>query len=172
LSGSYQSGNNNNGKKKTGSDEAPRDNNGRSKRGGAPTKLWVPFVVILGALVGVVVFFLTAPVIFVPSRSLIPLAQEILTIIAVHIILSTIAITLLVSLIVVYVRTYSQTRANFILGLLAVLFALLLQNLLDYPLATGLGAPGSGPFPREFFPPIADIFTIIAYAVFLYLSLE
>ena len=51
-----------------------------------------------------------------------------------HIILSTIGMALLVALILVYARTYQQTKANFILGLLVVLFALLLQSLLTYPL--------------------------------------
>ncbi len=48
-----------------------------------------------------------------------------------HIILSTVGMALLVALIVVYARTYVQTKANFILGLLVVLFALLLQALFD-----------------------------------------
>ena len=77
---------------------------------------------------------------------------------------------LLVALILVYARTYKQTKANFILGLLVVLFALLLQSLLTYPLLLELElTPG---FAFAVFSPVADIFTIIAYAVFLYLSLE
>lgn len=75
---------------------------------------------------------------------------------------------LLVALIIVYARTYLQTKANFILGLLVVLFALLLQALLTYPVILELETG----FAIEVFSPVADVFTIIAYTVFLYLSLE
>jgi hypothetical protein len=174
--------NDNKGTNEIGNSGAPGNEPQRRQQSGngpgtrkSASKLWVPLVVLIGAFFGTLIYFATAPTIFVSSYSLIPLAQEIELEIAIHIVLSTIAITLIVSLIVVYARTYLQTRANFILGLLTVLFALLLQNVLDYPLTTGFGGgPGSeGPFLRvELFPPIADVFTIIAYAVFLYLSLE
>ena len=86
-----------------------------------------------------------------------------------HSILSTVSISLLIALLIVYGRTYVQTKANFVLGLNIVLLALLLQNLLTYPILRPFFpiAPGT-----SIFSPVADIFTIIAYAVFLYLSLE
>lgn len=87
-----------------------------------------------------------------------------------HIILSTISLTLLLSLIVVYSRSYIQTRANFMLGLLVVLFALFLEGLLTYPLLHLL-ITGSVTI-DTFYSPISDMFTVIAYSVFLYLSLE
>jgi len=88
-----------------------------------------------------------------------------------HIILSTVGIALLVALLVVYGRTYTQTRANFVLGLLVMLFALLLNSVLTYPIFLGLAEPAFS-FPPFFFSPIADVSTIVAYAIFLYLSLE
>lgn len=87
-----------------------------------------------------------------------------------HIILSTISLSLLLSLIVVYSRSYIQTKANFMLGLLVVLFALFLRGLLTYPLFHLL-VTGNVTI-DTFYSPISDIFTVIAYSVFLYLSLE
>ena len=87
-----------------------------------------------------------------------------------HIVFSTISLALLLSLIVVYTRSYMQTRANFMLGLLIVLFALLLEGLLTYPLLHLL-IEGSVTI-DAYYSPISDIFTVIAYSVFLYLSLE
>ena len=87
-----------------------------------------------------------------------------------HVILSTIEMVLLFSLVIVYVRIYTETRANFSMGILIVLFALLVHSILSYPLTVDQIGPvllGSG----AFFP-YPDIFTIIAYTVFLYLSLE
>jgi len=85
-----------------------------------------------------------------------------------HIVLSTISVALLVSLVVVYVKMYIETKANFALGLVLVL--LLLQTLLSYPVLIGLaGPPPVGP---GYWGPSADVLTIGAYAVFLYLSLE
>jgi len=87
-----------------------------------------------------------------------------------HVFLTTIQIVLLVSLLTIYVKVYIDTRANFSLGLVIVLFALLLQALFSYPLFLGMVGPvpvGQGEFLFD-----ADIFMIIAYSVFLYLSLE
>ena len=87
-----------------------------------------------------------------------------------HIILSTASVALLLALLVVYARTYLQTKANFIFGLLVVLFALLLQALTTFPVILGIAE--HQPILPEFTSNLADIFTIIAYTVFLYLSLE
>ena len=57
------------------------------------------------------------------------------------------------------------------LGLIVVLLALLLQNLLNYPILH----PYIDNTPLESMTissPVADAFTILAYTVFLYLSLE
>lgn len=87
-----------------------------------------------------------------------------------HIILSTISLALIISLIAVYTRSYLQTKANFMLGLLIVLFALLLEGVLTYPLLHLL-LTGSVTI-DAYYSPISDIFTVIAYSVFLFLSLE
>ena len=87
-----------------------------------------------------------------------------------HIIFSTVSLALLLSLIAVYTRSYMQTKANFMLGLLIVLFALLLEGLLTYPLLH-LMIEGNVTI-DAYYSPISDIFTVVAYSVFLYLSLE
>ncbi len=69
----------------------------------------------------------------------------------------------------VYLKVYSETRANFALGLVAVLSALLLQTLFSYPLV--LGTEGVILVPG-ILTTLADFLTIGAYTVFLYLSLE
>ena len=95
---------------------------------------------------------------------------------AFHIILSTVGIALIIALIIVYARTYIQTRANFIFGLLIVLFALLLQAILTYQVFINFLGHGPGPeigeFALNFSSLVADIFMIVAYTAFLYLSLE
>jgi len=87
-----------------------------------------------------------------------------------HVVLSTIEVALLIALAVVYVRIFVQTKANFAFGLVIVLYALLIHSLLQNPLLLGIFGPvavGPGPI-----LPFADIFTIFAYTLFLYLSLE
>jgi hypothetical protein len=93
-----------------------------------------------------------------------------------QLVLSTVGVALLVSLVVVYARIYSATGANFALGLLVVLGALLLNSLLRFPplffVALSLGPIGPVSVGIGLFPPIAEVFMVLAYAVFLYLSLE
>ncbi|MDV3292823.1 MAG: hypothetical protein LYZ70_00960 [Nitrososphaerales archaeon] len=87
-----------------------------------------------------------------------------------HVVLTTIEMVLLFSLVIAYLKVYSETRANFSLGLLIVLFGLLIHSIFSYPLTVNQIGPvllGSG----AFFP-YTDLFTIFAYTVFLYLSLE
>ena len=133
-------------------------------------KLWVPIVFLIGTVAGIISYLYTLSTIpefgpgfggpFGPGAFL-----------EYHSVLSTISISLLVALLVVYGKTYTQTKANFILGLIVVLLALLLQSLLNYPILH----PYIDNTPFESMTissPVADVFTIIAYAVFLYLSLE
>ena len=87
-----------------------------------------------------------------------------------HVFVTTMEIVLLVALLTIYVKVYVDTRANFSLGLVIVLLALLLQALFSYPLL--LGMVGPVPVGQGEFLPFADVFMIIAYTVFLYLSLE
>jgi hypothetical protein len=133
-------------------------------------KLWVAIVLLLGLIWGILIsdlavlplesrpdFFRPVPV-FNPDPS-----------IRLHIIFTSVEVALLVALVVVYLRTYASTRANFALGLVVVLGALLLQAVLSYPLI--LGTNGFILYPG-ILGLLADVFTIAAYTVFLYLSLE
>ncbi len=139
--------------------------------------LWVIIVLLVGAMVGIVSFLLIAPHLGVrgggpfpfPSPSFV---MDLFTLIAEHIILSTVSIALLVSLVVVYARIYRQTKANFSLGIFIVLLALLLEAILEYPI---LQLYISGiPYSELYYslPALGDVFTIVAYSVFLYLSLQ
>jgi hypothetical protein len=132
-------------------------------------KLIVPIIILVGALVGLV-SALNLQGEFPRNPFGFPAPGEPYQYLQTHVILSTISLALLAALVVVYSRSYMVTRANFMLGLLVVLFALLLEGLLQYPLlhlAMNFNVGGS-----DFSSPVADLFTIIAYSVFLYLSLE
>ncbi|MDA4135497.1 MAG: hypothetical protein OK449_00685 [Thaumarchaeota archaeon] len=88
-----------------------------------------------------------------------------------HVILTTVEVALLIALVVIYCKLYAETKANFALGLVVVLSALLLQALVSYPVTdsfigqVSLPGPGYSSF-------AADFVTICAYTIFLYLSLE
>ncbi|MHB8568252.1 MAG: hypothetical protein ACYC7D_07265 [Nitrososphaerales archaeon] len=131
--------------------------------------IFVPLVLVIGATIGILVYLVEVA----DSEYLMQFPFEpagFRTFQEMHIILSTIGIALLIALIVVYARTYIATKANFILGLLVVLFALLLQSILTFQPLMDYEAPGlNHPVLSS---PIADVFMIVAYAVFLYLSLE
>jgi len=153
-----------------------------AKRSSHGQKLWVPLIILVGFLLGEFVsYFSTVPE--PPERGGPSLGQGFGPggfnqfprfyndpLIQFHIVLTTISIVLLVSLVVVYIRVYLETKANFSLGLVLVLFALLVQALLSYPLVIGfIGTVYLGPGLSSQF---ADVFTVCAYAIFLYLSLE
>jgi hypothetical protein len=143
--------------------------------------LWVPAVVAIGLLMGEVISYFSteqespcSPYHGGPACGPFGFNQfprfENEPTIQFHIMLTTVSIALLVALLVVYVRMYAQTKANFSLGLVVVLFALLVQALLSYPIVIGfVGAVYLGPGLSSQF---ADVFTVCAYAIFLYLSLE
>jgi len=136
-------------------------------------KLWVPLVLAIGFVAGEIISYGTEmpeargrggmfggrfyPF---PTSPLFPY----------HVLFTTMEVALLVALVVVYGRMYAETRANFALGLVFVLFALLVQALLSTPLLEDLvGQLQIGP---GYSTPAADIFTVCAYTVFLYLSLD
>lgn len=137
------------------------------------SKLWVPLVLLVGMVAGLLLYFWSSMnteynfgfqrIPFQPGFGPETFGE-------LHIILSTISVALLLALLVVYGRTYLQTKANFILGLLVVLFALLLQSLTVFPVILGIAE--HQPILPQFSSNIADAFTIVAYTVFLYLSLE
>ncbi len=139
----------------------------------APSKLWVPVVVLLGAVSGLLLYFwsvMNSYFDFGFERIPFQPGFGVETFGELHIILSSVSVSLLLALIIVYGRTYLQTKADFILGLLVVLFALLLHSLVTFPVILGIAE--HSPIRPDFISNIADIFTIVAYTVFLYLSLE
>jgi hypothetical protein len=129
------------------------------------SKLWVPLVLLIGVVLGEALSS-SVPVVVRTRFGIFPLEPGLRT----HVILTTIEVVLLLALIVVYLRFYSQTRANFALGLVFVLVALFLNSFFSHPFLESLVGPV--PFGLGFYVPFADIFTIAAYTVFLYLSLE
>jgi phosphoglycerol transferase MdoB-like AlkP superfamily enzyme len=138
-----------------------------------PSKLWVPLVLLLGIVSGLLLYFwssLNTYYNFGFQRMPFQPGFGPETFGELHIILSSVSVALLLALLVVYAKTYLQTKANFIFGLLVVLFALLLQALTTFPVI--LGIVEHQPILPDFTSNLADILTIIAYTVFLYLSLE
>lgn len=140
---------------------APKESKG-------PTKLLVPLVIAAGIFAGVALSYLlplpygVGPLAFY--------ADQIRNLLVLDMIMSTVSISLLIALVAVYLRIYSKTGANFALGILVVMFTLLLQALLRYPLL--LGFVGRIGFQFGPYLTAADVFSIAAYTIFLYLSLE
>ena len=130
------------------------------------SRLWVPAFLATGLVLGASLSYFL-PESFRYWDFLPPEFQEAFIL---HTILSTMSIILLVALALVYLKVYVVTRARFSLGIVIVLFALLFQALFQYPLILNI----EGPFPggQGAFLSYADFFTVAAYTVFLYLSLE
>jgi hypothetical protein len=132
-----------------------------------PTKLWLPVVITVGVLVGAVLAF------FVPEPFgcyRFGACETLEGALMLHTVLSTVSVALLIALIAIYIRIYGTTGARFALGITVVLFALLLQALIQYPpflMVYGPFGEGQAPFLSS-----ADVFNIVAYTIFLYLSLE
>jgi hypothetical protein len=130
----------------------------------------VPLIVLVGIAIGVAADLAqgtqngNAPPPFGPSQ------PGFNTVGAYHVILSTLGIVLLLALLTVYARTYRQTHGLFPLGLIVVFSSLLFQEVVSSPLFaqffehTPLVAGAAGP--------VADTFRIIAYIVFLWISLQ
>ncbi len=143
----------------------------RSEKGTHISKVWVPVILILAVLLGLV---LAETIPSPPACDFCP--PEYFFLLSVHgalmlhVILSTIEIVLLVSLVVVYIKVYADTRANFSLGLIIVLGALSVHSFLSYPLV--VNDVWSILYGSGLFFPYTDLLTIIAYSVFLYLSIE
>jgi len=145
-----------------------------AERRKGPGKIWLPIVLAVGIVVGLgLSYYLPAPFgywRFGPPGGPFRGPSEFQEILTLHTVLSTVSVALLVALAIIYVKVYAETGARFALGLVIVLFALLIQALVQYPLFLGLSGPfdeGQGPYLS-----FADLFTITAYAIFLYLSLE
>jgi hypothetical protein len=85
-------------------------------------------------------------------------------------VVSTVNVTLSIFLLFIYVNIYQKTRSEFTIGLIIFSAVLLLHALVSIPLvfrAFGFYAFGLGPF--EMLP---DLFTFVALAVLLYLSVK
>jgi len=85
-------------------------------------------------------------------------------------VVSTINVTLLVFLLVTYIGIYKKTRSEFTIGLTIFSVVLLLYALTSNPLVQwtfGFRAYGLGPFAM-----MPDLFTFVALAVLLYLSVK
>jgi hypothetical protein len=138
-------------------------------------KLWVPVILLIGLAAGELISAATAqPAGFefgqAPNGMFYFHQLPPDPVFGYHVILTTIAVALLVSLVVIYARMYAETKANFALGLVVVLVALLLQAVLSYPIVEDLIiTPQIEP---GFWSPVADTVSVCAYTVFLYLSLE
>ncbi len=137
---------------------------------GAAAGVWVLLVLVVGIVAGLVLAALPAGTTTVPSPGRGPGWHLTLSSASDYdVVLSTVGIALLVALLVVYTRVYSETKAHFSLGLVIVLFALFLESVLTSPLvygAFGQTTDGLGTFLA-----LADLFKVIAFVVFLYLSL-
>jgi hypothetical protein len=144
-----------------------------SEKGMHISKVWVPVILVLAVLLGLVLAEAIPSPVCPPGYYCPPPYFYLLSVrgaLMLHVILSTIEIVLLISLVAVYIKVYTETRANFSLGLIIVLSALLVHSFLSYPLIVNSIEPilfGSG-----LFFPYTDLLTIVAYSVFLYLSLE
>lgn len=138
------------------------------KKDRGPTKLLVPLVIVIGIFLGVVLSYLLP---LPPSLGPFPhFVQRIRNLLILDMILSTVSISLLVTLVVVYAGVYAKTGARFALGILVVMLALLLETVVRYPLV--LAYAGKIPISLGPYFSAADLLSIAAYTIFLYLSLE
>ena len=138
-------------------------------------KLWVPVVVLVGLLAGEAVSLATtiqAPPCYVggPFGCFHPLPTN--TLFEYHVILTTVEVALLIALVVIYGRMYAETKANFALGLVVVLAALLVQAVVSYPVTDSFFYTINFARQSGYSILTADVVTVCAYTVFLYLSLE
>ncbi len=142
---------------------------GEPPRRRGPSKVLVPVVLVIGALLG---FALSAyvPLPYGPGPFGFEFYFQLRNLMVVHTILATVSIALLVAIVAVYARIYAQTKARFSLGILVVMCALLFQSVFEYPLLLGYVGTVSEVFGPYF--SAADIFTVVAYTILLYLSLE
>jgi hypothetical protein len=85
-------------------------------------------------------------------------------------VVSTINVTFLIFLLITYISIYRKTRSEFTIGLIIFSLVLLLNALASNPFVTwafGFRAFGLGPFAL-----LPDLFTSVALAILLYLSIK
>ena len=134
----------------------------------APSKAWLPAIMAVGLVAGAILSLWASDARLELFGVAVGPREELL--LSLHIILATVGIALLVALLAVYAEIYGETRARFAFGVVLVIIGLLAQGVFEYPLLLGLAGPfeAARQVPQLF----ADSFTVAAYAVFLYLSLE
>jgi hypothetical protein len=135
-------------------------------------KLWVPVVLLTGLILGELISITTMRPSNGPGPGQFGFPHQFPAepFYAYHVVLTTIGIVLLISLVVIYAKMYAETKANFALGLVVVLVALLIQAFISYPLVDiFFFIPSIQP---GLWSQAADIVTVCAYTIFLYLSLE
>jgi hypothetical protein len=141
----------------------------REKARGGSAAVWVLVVLLVGVATGLLLSVFPAPATGTSPGRGFGWHLQFTSASDFDVVLSTVGIVLIVALLVVYLRTYSQTRANFALGLVVVLLALLMESILSSPLlygAFGETSDGLGTFLA-----FADGFKVVAFTAFLYLSL-
>src|SRR5574340_426631 len=112
------------------------------------SRIWVLVVLAFGTLLGA----LFALIVRLDIMRAGPGGFFLLTIqraLQLHVILTTMEMVLLFALVLVYIKIYTETRANFSMGILIVLFALLVNSILSFPLTVDDIGPvllGSGAF--------------------------
>lgn len=85
-------------------------------------------------------------------------------------VISSINATLLISLLITYIDIYKKTQSEFTIGLIIFSMVLLLYALVSNPMmhwAFGFSAFGLGPFAM-----LPDLFTCVALAILLYITLK
>ena len=122
---------------------------------------WVLIVLVIGIVAGYLLSLIPPP-----SGVTQPSSAERFF----HVVLSSTVVALLVALLIVYAKVYADTGARFALGLLVVLGIFLFEALLTFPVLLGfLRLQVEGPF-RVL--PFSDALVVLAFSLFLYLSLE
>jgi hypothetical protein len=132
--------------------------------------VWMLIIVAVGLAVGLIAAF-TIPVPPAPPPPMPPGAPPpSAAVTQLAVVLSTLCLTLLAALLAMYVRTYRETKAPYILGLVVFLVALLFETAVNSPLL--FSAFGYGPGGLGRFLAVSDLGLAAALAIFLYLSLQ
>ncbi len=150
--------------------EAPEGNDGADRRPGRSWGAWpwVPIVLALGVVAGLVEIALW-PVKGGPGGPPPHGPPAPLAVAELFAMLSAIDCALLVALLAVYLRTYTDTRAQFALGLLVFLAALLVETIASSPFVFALF--GLSPGNLGGFLAVGAALETVALVVFLTLSL-
>ncbi len=139
-----------------------------AEKKGHSSALWLLIVLALGVSLGIVLSLLGQARPYGAGPP--PQFAYMEPVLSLRVIFSTTSIVLLVALVIVYAKMFIETKANFSLGLVVMLSALMIHSIISYPLL--VGRAGTIPTGPGVFLSAADVFMVAAYAIFLYLSLE